>query len=214
MSTSRTEANSATAPENRRPARVVPPTTIENPFDELGEDDQLASPSPSPPPPPPPVAAKQKLKASTFARKRRVDSGDERSNKRARISVREFASSSPIELPEADARPPAQLAHRTTTSSNVPLFRANSPLGPAPSTLAHEDGELAQAPLDDEPREPLVFYDDALHSDEQMVDAAQEEALEVQQVDEEMGEAEVEASAVDEDEHDFDAWMASSVVIV
>ncbi|GAA5835706.1 hypothetical protein JCM9279_004624 [Rhodotorula babjevae] len=212
LSTRRSKVITTTAPKVRNSAQVVPPAAMSDPLD---EDDQLASSSSSPtPPPPPPVAAKQKVKVSTTARKRRLDSGDRGDSKRARISVREFASSSPIELPEADARPPAHLARRTTASTHDPLFRADSPREPPSSTLAQDDGGLVHGPPGDEQREPLVFYDDALQSDEEMDTVAQEVALEAQQVDEEMGEAEIEAPAVDEDEDDFDAWMASSVVIV
>ncbi|GAA5906230.1 hypothetical protein JCM8208_000668 [Rhodotorula glutinis] len=207
MSTSRNKVMTSTAPKKRRSVQVVPSTARSDPFAQVDEEDQLASSSSSSSPPP---IVMQKVKSSSTARKRRLDSGEAGVGKRARISVREFASSSPIELPEVNARPPAHLDQRSSTSTRAPLFRADTPVDAPSSTLAQQDDELAQAQPDD--ARPLVFYDDALHSDEQMGDVQEETALEAQQVDEEKGE--VEAPVVDEDEDDFDAWMASSVVIV
>lgn len=195
-------------------AAPVPATFLDDSSDSADEADQLAS---STSPPPPVVKSK-----STAAPRKRLFVGDQdddldrgASTKRARISVREFASSSPIELPELDTAPLVQPLRKSASTSG-PLFRRETPLSlPSPTSALEQAGaDVDESSFGSGGRAPHVaFVDDGAAPDELMEHVAALETVEEKEVEPADAGLEVEGTPL-VDEDDFDAWMASSVVIV
>ncbi|BGP46261.1 ATP-dependent DNA helicase MER3 [Rhodotorula kratochvilovae] len=208
----------------RSPVRPAPtaPAYYDEPADEYEEDELLSSPSP------PPVALRSKKRL--FGNDD-IDGAHGTGNKRPRISMREFASSSPIELPEEDAAPPAPPKRKPTAVEDT-LFRRRSPVfSPTPSPPQQQALEIEagspQAHEAFEAREavdPFVALADLGTHDESgsyatsatlEVEKGRQQEGEVALVEAQAGGAEaLGAQEGEDDDEDFDAWLASSVVLV
>ncbi|GAA6048956.1 hypothetical protein JCM3770_007137 [Rhodotorula araucariae] len=142
-------------------------------------------------------------------------------NKRPHISLREFASSSPIELPQQAARPAPQLncdpatLDKSLFRRRTPLFSPTSP-PPGQAFLLETDHPQAQhspqleAPEEQDPFVTIVGPD----AHDEPAGYATSATLEAEKEAEVDAGPEAQAVCAEGEDDDFDAWLASSVVLV
>ncbi|GAA5919935.1 hypothetical protein JCM1841_000052 [Sporobolomyces salmonicolor] len=227
VAASRTKAEKVVAPprctwstSNRLPSPgpSAPPAKLHRLESDLCENDEIDMLSSSPSPPPtfsrPPVAEKGLLFRN------RAGQGDETGSKPHRVSLREFASSSPIELdklprsvPRPDASPQARKDAKPKKRSDSPHSRARSYddmtggtdmcIGAAPDGFP----QLSSPSMQDEGKDSIAV--------EERVEAAEDKlGHQLEEEDQLEEEHQLEEHVEPADEDDFDAWLEGNVVIV
>ncbi|GAA5999340.1 DNA helicase [Rhodotorula paludigena] len=179
-----------------QPPTVPTPRAADGADDEaITEIDELESPSPSPP-----TRSTKRKQAANL-----VDAAA----KRRRVSLREFASSSPIELPDTTPalKIPRAIANETLLRPVSPtaLFAPLASPRPLPQEAQHDQA------FDD-----LAFVDHPVEADppdEHFPPFTWRAQASPAQF-EEAAVAHAEPAAHEAAEDDFDAWMAESVVVV
>lgn len=141
-----------------------------------------------------------------------VDRNTDEARKRRRLSLREFASSSPIDLSNTPAVAPKSRQTSVEKDSD-PLFRLDSPIPPKSTlTLRMDEGEptLDLCFSDDEPafsgRNASLAGHELGGKDHGAGGRQDNAALEEDRDETDDGAA--------EEEDDFDAWLAKSVVVM
>ncbi|GAA5951948.1 hypothetical protein JCM21900_000099 [Sporobolomyces salmonicolor] len=227
VAASRTKAKKVVAPprctlstSNRlaSPGPSAPPAKLHRLETDLCDNHEIDMLSSSPSPPPtfsrPPVAEKGLLFRN------RAGQGDETGSKSHRVSLREFASSSPVELdklpcsvPRPDASPQARKDAKPKKRSDSPHPRARSYddmtggtdmyIGAAPDGLP----QLSSPSTQDEDKDSIAV--------EERVEAAEDKlGHRLEEEDQLEEEHQLEEHVEPADEDDFDAWLEGNVVIV